>query len=432
MGVASPGPVGDLTVSGLEIVTIGTELLLGATQEGNGAWLGRRLAELGIVVRRRVAVPDDVDAIRSAIDDALRRTGTVICTGGLGPTQDDLTRDAVAQLTGRELIVDDSWVRVLEGRFRARGITMPAVNRVQAEVPEGARLLPNERGTAPGIVLEDAAHGTIILLPGVPHEMRWLSERWVLPWLVERGYGGRSPILSRTLRTTGIAESALPERLGDVARALEPLTLAFLPAGTGVDLRVTSWGQLDSDEAGAALARAESLLRERLAPFVYGVDGEDLAAIVGGELRRRGWTVALAESCTGGLVAKRLTDAAGSSAYVIGGVVAYANDAKRRLLGVRDDTLRMHGAVSERTAREMAEGVRAALGADCGVSITGIAGPTGGTEEKPVGTVWAGVALRERVEARLFRLFGDRSEIRERAAQAALAFLLTTLRSEEA
>ncbi len=428
---AAPPDGGDVAPA-LEIDTIGDELLLGETVDHNSAWLGRVLASVGIRVCRRATVGDDAAGIRDAVGQALERTGAVLCTGGLGPTRDDLTKPVVAELFGRELVLDEALLEQLNRRFSERGIRMAALNRSQAEVPRGATVFPNSRGTAPGLGLEDAEGRLAILLPGVPHEMRALVAEQVLPFLQVRWPGRGRPIVHRRLRTTGIPESTLAERIDDLVAGFAPITVAFLPAATGVDIRLTSWGALDEAEAVRAIDAAEALLRERIGRYIYGRDDEDLVDAVARVLTARGLTLALAESCTGGLLAKRLTDAAGSSAWMLGGIVAYANDAKRRLLGVRDDTLRAHGAVSEQTAREMAEGVRAALGADCGVSITGIAGPTGGTDEKPVGTVWTGLALRGRIDARLFRLFGDRSQIRERAAQAALAFLLTTLRSEDA
>jgi nicotinamide-nucleotide amidase len=431
--VAAIGPRGGLSSARrLEILTIGTELLLGATVDGNGSWLSRRLAEVGIRVPRRVTVGDDVAEIRSALADALARSGAVICTGGLGPTRDDVTRAAVAELFGRALMLDAEWLETVRGRFHDRGIEMPAVNRVQAEIPEGATLFPNDRGTAPGVAIEDDALGIVVLLPGVPREMRGLFNTHVLPYLSARGFSRRSPVLSRSIRTTGIAESALAERIDDLVEAFSPLTLAFLPGGIGEDVRITCWGDLPPDEAARALDAAEAVLRERLGRYVYGSGSDDLAAVLGDQLRSRDLTIAIAESCTGGLVAKRLTDTPGSSDYVLAAVVAYANQAKERLLGVSRETIRTHGAVSEQTACEMAAGARRLSDASLGVSITGIAGPGGGTPEKPVGTVWIGVAHADRVRARLFRFGGDRSEIRERAAQAALAYVRLTVLEDSA
>lgn len=405
------------------MIAIGTELLLGETVEGNGAWLGRRLAALGIPVVRRTTVGDDDEAITASVHEALQRTGALVCTGGLGPTSDDRTRPAVARVFGRELVLDEEWLEVIRARFRARGLVMPESNRVQAEKPAGSTLLPNQRGTAPGLALEDPRLGMAILLPGVPSEMQWLMDEQVVPFLRSRGWIGRGRIRSRTLRTTGISESALAERVADLTPGFDPLTLAYLPTGLGEDLRLTSWGDLEEADAEGALARAELQLRDRLGGLVYGADSEDLAEIVGRQLRARGLKIGLAESCTGGLLAKRLTDAAGSSDYMAGAVVAYENAAKVRLLGVRESTIDEHGAVSAQVAREMAAGARAAFRADVAISVTGIAGPGGGTEEKPVGTVWIALAIDDRIEVRRLRLAGDRIEVRERSAQAALDLL---------
>ena len=425
--------LGDSNVApAVEIVTIGDELLLGETVDHNSAWLGRVLASAGIRVRRRATVGDDAAGIRDAVGQALERTGVVLCTGGLGPTRDDLTKPVVAELFGRDLVLDEALLEQLDRRFSERGIRMAAINRTQAEVPRGATVFPNSRGTAPGLALEDAEGRLAILLPGVPHEMRALVLEHVLPFLQARWPARGRPIVHRRLRTTGIPESTLAERIDDLVAGFAPLAVAFLPAATGVDIRLTSWGALDEAEAVRAIDAAEALLRERIGRYIYGRDDEDLVDAVAREMTARGLTLALAESCTGGLVAKRLTDRPGASDYLFGGVVAYANRAKEVFLGVRPETLAAHGAVSEETAREMVEGALRTTGADAALAITGIAGPGGGTEAKPVGTVWIAAALGDRRDVRRFRFGGDREEIRERSAQAALAMLYTMLRGGDA
>jgi nicotinamide-nucleotide amidase len=424
----------------IELLSIGNELLLGATVDTNASWIAGRLAEAGVAVRRKTTVGDDVAGIRDALEAALRRSGTVICTGGLGPTPDDLTRHAAAELYGRALVVDEGWVGVLRERYARRGMTMPAINIVQAEHPEGARLLHNQRGTAPGIVVDDPARGLTVLLPGVPSEMRWLMEAHVLPLLVGR-LRPEGSIVSRTVRTAGLSEATVAERLVDVSAGLAPLSLAFLPHGTGVDLRITCAAGMagaagGSGAAGAAtdasacaplLDAAAAAICERLGDDVYATEPVDLATVVGGMLRDRRMTLALAESCTGGLVARRMTDEAGASDYLLAGLVTYSNEAKQALLGVREATLAAHGAVSEACAREMAGGARRVAGADAGLAITGIAGPGGGTADKPVGTVWLAVALPSATHTRRVVLPGDRTEVRERAAQAALDMLRRAL-----
>jgi nicotinamide-nucleotide amidase len=407
----------------IETVAIGNELLLGETVESNSAWIAQRLAAEGIAVSQVSVIGDDVPAIRRVLAEALQRTGTVICTGGLGPTADDLTRHAVAALFSRKIEIDESWVETLRERYRHRGLDMPEINRVQGERPEGARLLPNARGTAPGIMLEDDSLGTVILLPGVPSEMRGLMQDHVVDLLRARLLP-TSLISSRILRTVGLTEAALAERTADIAAATGPVSLAFLPHVAGVDLRLTTRiSQVPTDPNAAALEDLARRLRERLGDSVFGEGTVDLAGVVGTMLRDRGLTISLAESCTGGLLAKRLTDESGASEYMNAAFVTYANSAKRDIVGVQPETLAMHGAVSEQCAREMAAGARVSARASVGLAITGIAGPDGGSIDKPVGTVWIGAALPGSTHARKFVFAGDRSEIRERSAQAALDLL---------
>lgn len=416
-------------MSAVELVTIGTELLLGATVDTNGAWLARRLAAAGIRVARRTSVGDDADAIRDVVMAALERTGRVICTGGLGPTDDDMTRPVVAELLGRPLEPDAAVLERMRERFRSRGLAMAERNRAQADVPRGAEVLRNRRGTAPGLFMEDEGGRWVVLLPGVPHEMRTIVDEELLPRLEER-LGDRRRIRSRTLRTTGIAESTLAERVAGAVQDAGPLAVAFLPSFAGTDIRLTSWGDLDDAAADAAMAAMERALRERVGDRVYGVDGMDLAEVVADRLTTSGRSLALAESCTGGLLAKRLTDAAGASRFLVGGVVAYSNQVKQDLLGVPAQVLDAQGAVSEATALAMAAGVRRALNTDAALAVTGIAGPDGGTAEKPVGTVWIAAVLGERSETRRFLFPGERDEVRQRSAQAALDMLWRMLGSE--
>ena len=285
----------------LEVVTIGTELVLGLTPDTNAADLGRALAAAGAEIVRHVSVPDRPAAIRAAVADALEQTGFVIVTGGLGPTRDDMTKVEVAALFGMPLQLDESVLQSLEARFRRLGRPMPAVNRTQAEVPQGATVLPNPRGTAPGLWLEDRHGRVAVLLPGVPSEMRGLLVEEVLPRVVQR-IGDRRVVLSRTVRTTGVPESALAERIGPIEEDIAPLTLAYLPSTEGVDLRVTAWS-MPEGEADRRLAACLAILRERAGEHCYGEDGADLAAVV--LERLRGQRLAVGESCTGGLVAAR-------------------------------------------------------------------------------------------------------------------------------
>ncbi|MFL5518667.1 MAG: competence/damage-inducible protein A [Gemmatimonadales bacterium] len=407
----------------LELVTVGTELLLGFTLDTNGAEIARRLAAAGIRVVRRTAVGDRADEIRDGVAQALRRSRAVLTTGGLGPTRDDITKLAVAQLYGAELDFDESVWADLVARFTRLGRTPVASNRTQAQVPRGGVVLRNRWGTAPGLWLEGAP-GLTIMLPGVPQEMRMLLEHEVIPRMASRA--GGAVIRSRTVRTTGVAESTLAERMGEVETEIAPLTLAYLPGLDGVDLRLTAW-QLGEDEAERRLAAAAELLSTRGGEHVYGEDETDLAALVLERARQLGWSLGTAESCTGGLVGVRLTEIPGSSDVFQGSAVCYSNRLKTELVDVPSALIDAHGAVSEAVARAMAEGACRRLGVDLAVAVTGVAGPGGGTPEKPVGLVWYAAADRDGTAARSSVFLGTRREIRARAAQAALNLLRVRL-----
>lgn len=408
-----------------ELVTIGTELLLGHTVDTNGAELAQGLTSVGGRLVRRTTVGDEAQAIADAVADALARTGRVITTGGLGPTRDDLTKQVVAQLYDRPLVFDDAVWQGIVQRFRRLGLEPAPANRSQAEVPEGAVVLPNLRGTAPGLWL-NGRPGLVVMLPGVPREMRALLNSEVLPRIAERT--GGTVVRSLVVRTTSIPESSLADRLAGFEESVHPVTLAYLPGTTGVDLRLTVW-HVEPARATLLLKGAAERLETSLPGLAYGRDDDDLAAVVLEQLRRSGRTLAVAESCTGGLLGGRITAVAGSSDVFVGGVVSYADQLKTGLLGVPDDLLRTHGAVSEPVARAMAHGAATRLGSGVAVAVTGIAGPSGGSDDKPVGTVWIGYALDDQVWA-VRRVFpGNRAEIRARAVQYALHGLFERLRS---
>jgi competence/damage-inducible protein CinA-like protein len=400
----------------LELLTIGTELLLGFTVDTNAAEIGRALSAAGVRVVRKGSVGDSPDAIRRGIEEALGRSGAVLCTGGLGPTADDITKKVVADLYGMPLDFHEDIWQFLVDRFARFGRKPAEKNRSQAEVPRGATVLPNRWGTAPGLWFEGAP-GLVILLPGVPSEMRGLLQHEVLPRLAPRA--GSRVIRSRSLRTTGVPESTLAERISGIEDVVAPLSLAYLPGTQGVDLRLTAWS-LPAAEADSRLAAGVDAIRARAAEWIYGEDDVDLAAVVLAEARRRGWKIATAESCTGGGVGARLTDIPGSSDVYLGGVVAYDNSVKEALLDVPAALIGQHGAVSEPVAAEMVRGVTRRLGAQLGVAVTGIAGPSGGTAEKPVGLVYIATAVNESVLVTRSVIPGDRGEIRARAAQIAL------------
>lgn len=409
------------------VVTVGDELLLGTTVDTNAAWLGRHLAARGIPVVRRHTVGDDAVEIRRAVADAAEAADLVLVTGGLGPTPDDLTRDAVAALLGRPLREDPAVLESIEARFRERGAQeLPGPNRRVAQVPEGARKLSNPLGTAPGLVMEGDT-SLIILLPGVPEELRAIVRVGLEETLVT-AFGSRlRPVYHRVIHTTGIPESLLAEQMAEaLGEDHVPVQIAFLPDVRGVDLRLTTAAGTE-EEAEERLGRIEERLEPTVQPWRFETARGDLADAVSAALRQRGLRLAVAESCTGGLVAKRLTDLAGSSEVLEGGVVAYANEVKVRELGVDRDILERQGAVSEVVARQMAEGVARRFGVACGLGITGVAGPGGGTEDKPVGTVWFAATVAGRTAVRRERFPGDRDGVRERAAQGALFLLLRLL-----
>ena len=407
----------------IEVVTIGDELLLGFTIDTNAAHLARTLAASGVEIVRRTTCGDSAESIASAVGEALERTGAVITTGGLGPTSDDLTKPSIAALFGRGMMLDEehlAWMRERWATVFKR--PMPEANRQQAMIPEGARKLRNNHGSAPGIWLEDARGRWVAMLPGVPREMRGMLADTLMPLVQARLGDVRQVVRSRTLRTTGIGESNIAELVNAMPSGVGDVDLAYLPNAEGTDLRLTVRGALP-DAADARLSAGAERLRGVIGEYQYGEDGDDLAGTVLAMCIERNITIGVAESCTGGLLGARLTAIPGSSRSVRGGVIAYHDDVKRALLGVPSELIARHGAVSEPVVRAMATGARTSTGSHAGFGITGIAGPDGGTPEKPVGTVWISLDLHGEVEARRLHLVGDRVEIRLRATQAALEML---------
>ena len=403
----------------LELVTIGDELLLGFTVDTNAAYMARALAGIGVEIVRRATCGDEPEAIAEAVGDALRRTGAVITTGGLGPTSDDRTKESIAALFGRGMRLDQGILEALEQRWLERfKQPLPASNRQQAMIPEGAEIVTNRHGSAPGIWLEDDAGRWVAMLPGVPREMRGMLGDELIPRLAART-DTAAVVRSATVRTTGIAESLLADRLEEIARGVDGMPLAYLPSPAGVDLRLTARG-MPPGVAERALNTGVAALREKTGRFAYATGDEDLAEVVLGLCRAKGLTIAVGESCTGGMLGERLTAIPGSSDVVVGGVIAYSNEIKTAMLGVDAAVIAEHGAVSEPVARAMAEGARDRLKASIGVGITGIAGPGGATPGKPVGTVDLAIAGPWPTEARRSQFIGDREEIRYRASQAAL------------
>lgn len=407
-----------------EVVAIGTELLLGTVVDSNSAWIGSQLALAGIDCLRSVRVGDNHARMVAAIRESLERADAVICCGGLGPTQDDVTREAIAEVMGVGLERDEAVAEVIRELFAARGRRMPDNNLRQADVPVGATVIPQTRGTAPGLICPVGADKVVYAVPGVPHEMQEMVARAVIPDLRRRS-GDTATIVSRTLRTWGESESALAELLDERMRALDDAhaagvaapTLAFNASGIeGLRVRITARGA-DSAEATALVDAEEAAVRAVLGDLVFGVDDETMEHAVGAMLLERGWTLGLAESVTGGLVASRIVSVPGASRWFRGAVVAYASEVKFGVLGVPEGPV-----VSEEAAAAMASGARRVLGADVGLGVTGVAGPD--TQDgQDVGTVFLGVDVRGDVTVGQVRLPGDRERIRQYAAISLLDLL---------
>jgi nicotinamide-nucleotide amidase len=380
----------------IELINTGTELLLGRVLNTNQQWLCRQLADLGLTVERQVAVPDTAADIQNTLRESLGRADLILTTGGLGPTSDDRSREVVAELLGLKLRMDESVRKSIEDFFTTRGRPQPRKTEVQALVPEGALVLPNTVGTAPGLAIEVAAgefgsHGSwIIMLPGPSAELRAMFTEKALP-LIQKLSRHECHFASRTLRSTGMGESMVEEKIAFPLASLvaEGLEIGYCARAGEVDVRLGTRGN------NGVLDRAEEIVRGLIGEHIFGTEDESIEEVVVRALTERKETLAVAESCTGGALAHRLTNVPGASAVFLGGLVAYNNEVKQRLLGVRADTIERHGAVSEPVAREMAEGARKVLGADNALATTGIAGPGGGTSTKPVGTVFIALATAQ-------------------------------------
>lgn len=400
----------------IELLTTGTELLLGSIVNTNAAWVGEKLFESGLRLSRQVSVPDG-DAIREAMEEAALRSDVVLVSGGLGPTSDDVTREALSGMCGVKLVTDGEALRSLEEFFAGRGLEMAESNRKQAMVPEGARVLPNDCGTAPGLWMpanREKGFGEVVLLPGPPRELTRMMERQVLPVLKQWGKQG---LEMKTVKMVGIGESDLQQLVDAELAGVDGLETGYCARLGEVDVRLI--GESGSVKDGF------SVLRSLASEYMVEPLGMSLEEAVVAHLKKKGLKVATAESCTGGLIAKRITDVAGASDVFGFGYVTYANEAKERLLGIPREVIREYGAVSEETARAMALGALKGSGADVSVAVTGIAGPSGGMEDKPVGTVWMAWAFRGgAVETRLAYYPSDRDAFRQRVSQTALARLL--------
>lgn len=415
------------------IIAVGSELLTPDKLDTNSLFLTEELNSVGFKVTQKIVVGDDAHDLDSAFHYSCRVAPLILVTGGLGPTEDDLTRDVIASALGRSLQIDKVLLEDIRKKFSERGLRMPEINRRQAEIPQGAEILRNEHGTAPGLILGNETM-TAVLLPGPPRELQPMFKQHVVNRLRNINAGQR--VYRRVLRTTGETESFVDECAKPVYRKWisrsVPIKTTILASLGQIDLHLSVVSS-DEFEAKTMLDDAVSELRERLGLLVFSEDGRSLPEIVGGLLVERDATVSVAESCTGGLIASRLTDVAGSSAYVVGGMTTYSNAAKVMLLDVSSDLLERHGAVSEQVAIAMALAVRKKLGTDFGVSATGIAGPGGAVSGKPVGTVHVALADSDHdVISRRCQLPGDRRRVKFQTSQVALNLLRKTLLSASA
>lgn len=415
-------------IKSAEILCVGTELLLGDIINTNAAWLSQRLAELGISVFHQSVVGDNPERLKSELTEAFKRADLVVLTGGLGPTADDLTKETVASLFGAPLVLDEEALDFIKSYFKRRGIEMTQNNEKQALVPRDCIVFHNDCGTAPGMAIEggegEALEGrAAILLPGPPREMTAMFIKSALPYLKSRT---SSALVSKNVHLIGIGESTAESILRPIIDECENPTVAPYAKAGEVRMRVTAKGKTTEEASAMCDEVIERIKATEVGKYVYGIDAHSIENAVLQKLIKEGKTISCAESCTGGFIAKRLTDLSGASAVFLGSAVTYANEAKIKMLGVKAETLERVGAVSEEVAIEMAEGIRRTLGADIGISTTGIAGPTGGTDEKPVGTVYIAIATDKGTRAKRLNLSPqrDRDYIRTVSATNALALVL--------
>lgn len=402
-----------------EIIAIGSELLTPTKTDTNSLWLTEKLNEIGVEVKLKTIVGDDESRLEETIKDALNRSDIVVTTGGLGPTEDDITRKISAKAVGRELVFDENVLEEIKARFRTFAREMPETNKRQAFIIEGAKVLPNPNGSAVGMSLE-IGEKFLVVLPGPPRELKPMFENFVLPKLRESA--GEIYVRRKILRVSGLGESAVDELIAPIYKEYKNVNTSILFNRSEIELHLTA--QTDTiEKANRLLAELSDRIAEKLGSAVFAMNGETMEEIVGKLLTDAKKTLSVAESCTGGLIAERLTEISGSSAYFIEAAITYSNEAKIRTLGVSREIIETHGAVSRETVEAMASGMREKAGTDYAIAVTGIAGPTGGNEEKPVGLVFIGYADENQTKSIKINLPGDRYLIRWRSSQAALDFL---------
>jgi len=391
------------------LITIGNELLSGFTTDTNSAWIGQSVLEVGAEITWHVTIGDQYNHITAALDQVPEDIKVVLVTGGLGPTHDDITQKTLFKYFDVQPVFDEDYWNILNARMVKRARVMPEINKNQAIRPNKGSVIPNNSGSARGLHLNNDRMD-VFAMPGVHREMKDMMSNTIIPWIHDKT---KSKIYVRTLRTTGAMESVLAEKLVDVTDDTKPVTVAFLPQFTGVDIRLTC-------PKKNPLIEIEEKIRDRVDKYIYATGIVNLEETVGDMLVKCGYTISTAESCTGGLLGHRFTNVPGSSTYYLGGVVSYSNDMKIKTLGVQENTLQEFGAVSKQTATEMAQGVQDLFGSDLAIAVTGIAGPGGGTAEKPVGLVYITLVHNDTVWAKEFKFFTDRKLNKQLSSQVAL------------
>lgn len=405
-----------------KIISIGDEILIGQIVNSNAAYISGKLFSAGLPVKRIVTIGDTEEELINELDDSLLNFDVTVITGGLGPTHDDITKPVITKYFNDELVTDEKVLEQVKSIFKSRNIKMPEVNYEQAKVPKSCRVIFNNSGTAPGMWMEKNDK-VVICLPGVPFEMKNMIDNTVLAMLKEKFSVRVNYVLkSKTLLTTGIGESHLSEMMGDIKEIIGSNKLAFLPSVYGVRMRIDVKGK-NEDDAMNILADIENKIREKTGNYIFGVDDDLLEEKLGNLLKEKNLTVSAAESCTGGLLSSMLTDIRGSSGYFMGSFCTYSNESKINLLGVKPETIEKYGAVSEETAIEMALKIKTKFNTNYGISITGIAGPDGGTDLKPVGTVWIGISTPKKTYAQKFMFGNNRERTKIRASYQAMIIL---------
>ncbi len=406
------------------IIIIGDEILLGQVKDTNSSQMAKALLNVGVRVKKILTVSDNKSAIISALEETTGVYEHIFITGGLGPTKDDITKYATLEYFGGELVMDEKLLGELRSKFEARGWVFHESNISQAEYPDSCEVIPNERGSAQGMYFQEN-NSNFYCMPGVPHEMDGILHGWILPHIENKKRKNYLNYIS--IGTIGISESGLSEIIEPIRNSLGQIEIAYLPGYYGARIRLTAEGT-DETEVEESLNKAFGILDKKIKKFIYSIKGESLSEVIGDLLREKSLTLSIAESCTGGLIQDHITDVPGSSDYFLGGIVSYSNDTKISVLGVNPKSLEQFGAVSNEVAEEMAQGVRKKIGTDIGIAVTGIAGPGGGTKEKPIGLVYIGFADSDSAYANKFLFGNDRVINKRRSAGTALGILWKNLK----